>query len=330
MSSRTVRTSLAVLLGIFGGASGAGAQSLSIQLASGAAAPPASMSDSASAWRSMWAPPGDCVKSISRADMLPLPVYLDARMAGHTEEALTVQADLIAKDVVTELRVLLGGSDSLIPDAAPSIKRYSVPAELIVTARRDGQMSWRGISESGDSAAIALLSAALDSARRHNAAIMLWPDGYAADSLVVRLSLLPVDFEEAAGFDTLYPKHLRFRAFAMPYPTESPALPANDHQHIVYPRYSETHRVSGTLLVQFVVDTSGRVDMSTFRDLWPSNKPRLTGELGDYYTQFVAAVRDYAEKAKFTPARVGACKLRQMVQMPIEFVQPKRPGAYTH
>jgi protein TonB len=97
----------------------------------------------------------------------------------------------------------------------------------------------------------------------------------------------------------------------------------------VYPRYSETHRVSGTLLVQFVVDTSGRADMSTFHDLWPSNKPRLTGELGDYYAQFVAAVRDYAEKAKFTPARVGACKLRQMVQMPIEFVQPKRPGAYS-
>jgi len=278
----------------------------------------------------MWTPPGDCANSKSQANTSPYPVYLDARMAPHTEEALTLQADLIAKDVVTEVRALLGGSDSRIPVAAPSIKRYSVPAELIVTARRDGQMTWRGISESGDSAAIALLSAALDSARKHNAAILLWPDDYAADSLVVRLSLLPVDFEEAADFDTLNKKHIKFRAFTMPYPTESPAFPANAHEHPVYPRYSETHRVSGTLVVQFIVDTSGRADMSTFHDLWPSDKPRLTGELGDFYAQFVAAVRDYAEKANFNPARVGVCKLRQIVQMPFEFVQPKQPGAYTH
>ena len=322
MRSRMVFASLAVMLGLLD-ATGAGAQS-------GTVTRPASMSDSASAWQSMWTPPGDCEKSKSQADMSPFPVYLDARMPPHTEEALTVQADLIARNVVTEVRVLLGGSDSLIPVAAPSIKRSSVPAELIVSARRDGQMTWRGVSESGDSAAIALLSAALDSARRHNAAIMLWPDGYAADSVIVRLSLLPVAFQEAAGFDTLYKKHVRFRAFTMLYPTQSPAFPADDHERPVYPRYSETHHVSGTLLVQFIVDTTGRVDMSTFHDVWPSDKPRLTGGLEDYYEQFVAAVRDYAAKAKFTPARIGECKIRGIVRIPIEFAQPKQPRAYTH
>jgi protein TonB len=87
--------------------------------------------------------------------------------------------------------------------------------------------------------------------------------------------------------------------------------------------YSERHGVTGNLLAQFVVDTNGRAVMSTFKDLWPSDKPRLTGGLQEYYEAFVDAVREGVSDETFTPARVGSCAVRQIVQMPVMFVPPK-------
>jgi hypothetical protein len=71
--------------------------------------------------------------------------------------------------------------------------------------------------------------------------------------------------------------------------------------------------------MQFVVDSSGRVDPATLRDLWPADRPRLTGELGGHYRAFLSAVRDGLADARYVPARVGGCATRQLVQQPFEF-----------
>jgi periplasmic protein TonB len=78
----------------------------------------------------------------------------------------------------------------------------------------------------------------------------------------------------------------------------------------VSPRYPDMLRnagVEGDVLVQFVVDTSGRADMSTFRVL------RATHDL------FANAVRQDMPRFRFYPAEVGGRKVRQHVQMPIVF-----------
>ncbi len=319
MKLRTVSARFVVLLGLLAAAH-VSAQTEVAQSTPDIELPPANMLDSASAWQSNWTPPGDCVASAQMSDMVRELVSLDARMVPRTDSSITLEADLIARDVAAELRTMLGGSDSVVPDAAAHVKWYSVPAELIVTARPDGQMSWRGVSRSGDSSATRLLATALDSARRHGAALIMWPDGNAADSLVVRLSLLPADFHEAQGFDSLYRKRLKFKAFTVSIPTESPALPIDRGRQPTYPKYNKTHRVSGELIAQFVVDTSGRAIMSSFRDIWPSDTPRPTGELEYYYNEFLASIRKFEAGEKFTPARVGTCKVRQIVQAPFKFV----------
>ena len=65
--------------------------------------------------------------------------------------------------------------------------------------------------------------------------------------------------------------------------------------------------VEGEVLAQFVVDTTGRADMSQFKVL------KSTHDL------FTNAVRSSLPQMKFYPAEVGGKKVKQLVQMPFQF-----------
>ncbi len=76
------------------------------------------------------------------------------------------------------------------------------------------------------------------------------------------------------------------------------------------PRYPDILRqgsVEGEVLAQFVVDTTGRVDISSFRVL------RSTHAL------FEQAVRSALPNMRFLPAEVGGRKVKQLVQQPFVF-----------
>jgi hypothetical protein len=280
----------------------------------------ASAFDSASAWRATSSPPSACMAAIPASAMDEQLVFLDARLPAKTSALIRIQANMMAKDVSAELRAILGGSEYAVPSAASRTHWYSVPAELIVIARKDGRESWRGVSRSGDLSAVALLSSAMDSARAHGAAMIVWPDGFTADSLVVRLTLLPVDFEELPTPDSSSATRVTFASFTVPSPHREPARAKEGQQPLVYPKFSERNRVIGTVIEQFVVDTTGRADPSTFHDLWPSDKPRLEGARAAYYNAFVDAIKGWAANAEFTPAHVGPCLVRELVEIPIRFM----------
>jgi periplasmic protein TonB len=74
-----------------------------------------------------------------------------------------------------------------------------------------------------------------------------------------------------------------------------------------YPDMLRNAGVEGEVVVQFVVDTTGRADMSTYRVV------RSTHEL------FSNAVRQNLPGIRFYPAEVGGRKVRQHVQMPFVF-----------
>jgi TonB family protein len=74
-----------------------------------------------------------------------------------------------------------------------------------------------------------------------------------------------------------------------------------------YPEALKKARVQGEVLVQFVVDTTGRADMRTFKVL------RST-DFG-----FTFAIREVLPRMKFLPAELHGAKVRQMVQQPFTF-----------
>ncbi len=84
-----------------------------------------------------------------------------------------------------------------------------------------------------------------------------------------------------------------------------------------YPSLLEKQGIEGTAVVRFVVDTTGRADLETFRVI-ETNHPL-----------FGTAVRDALPGMKFHPATVGPKKVRQMVEIPFGFQIIRRSGAAT-
>ena len=74
-----------------------------------------------------------------------------------------------------------------------------------------------------------------------------------------------------------------------------------------YPDMLRSANVEGEVLAQFVVDTTGRAEMSTFKVL------KSTHDL------FTNAVKASLPNMKFYPAEVGGKKVKQLVQMPFQF-----------
>ena len=74
-----------------------------------------------------------------------------------------------------------------------------------------------------------------------------------------------------------------------------------------YPAELQRMNVEGKVVVQFVIDTSGRAEPKTFRVL-QSTDP-----------QFTAAARLAAFGARYLPAEARGRKVRQLVQLPLAF-----------
>ncbi|HEY2851905.1 MAG TPA: energy transducer TonB [Gemmatimonadaceae bacterium] len=83
------------------------------------------------------------------------------------------------------------------------------------------------------------------------------------------------------------------------------ALPDNPRPR--YPDMLRSANVEGEVLAQFVVDTTGRAEMNTFKVLKSSH---------DLFTNSIKAV---LPNMRFYPAEVGGRKVKQLVQMPFVF-----------
>jgi protein TonB len=78
-----------------------------------------------------------------------------------------------------------------------------------------------------------------------------------------------------------------------------------------YPDILRQAGVEGEALVSFVVDTTGRADVASFKVI------RATHEL------FATAVKNALPRMRFIPAEVGDRKVRQLVQQPFSFAITK-------
>jgi len=74
-----------------------------------------------------------------------------------------------------------------------------------------------------------------------------------------------------------------------------------------YPDMLRSAGIEGSVLAMFVVDTTGRADMSTFKALKSDNQ------------LFENAVKKALANMKFTPAKVGGRRVKQLVQQPFQF-----------
>jgi protein TonB len=91
------------------------------------------------------------------------------------------------------------------------------------------------------------------------------------------------------------------------FEVEKPATQAPNSAAPAYPDMLRQAGVEGEALVSFVVDTAGRVDLSTFKVVRAS------------HDAFANAVKLALPRMRFFPAEIGNRKVRQLVQQPFSF-----------
>jgi protein TonB len=91
------------------------------------------------------------------------------------------------------------------------------------------------------------------------------------------------------------------------FQVEKQVAPAPGNPVPRYPDMLRSANVEGEVLAQFVVDTTGRVEMSQFKVLKSS------------HDLFTSAVRQHLAVSRYYPAEIGGRKVKQLVQQPFNF-----------
>ncbi len=95
------------------------------------------------------------------------------------------------------------------------------------------------------------------------------------------------------------------------FQVEKPVVQAPGSSAPRYPDILKSAGVEGEVLAQFVVDTTGHAEVSTYKVLKTSHE------------LFAAAVRNALPSMRFLPAEVGGRKVKQLVQQPFVFAIQK-------
>lgn len=95
------------------------------------------------------------------------------------------------------------------------------------------------------------------------------------------------------------------------FQVEKPVAPVPGTGNPRYPDILRSSSIEGEVLAQFVVDTTGRVEVATFKVI------RTSHEL------FSASVRQALPNMRFLAAEVGGRKVKQLVQQPFVFALQK-------
>jgi hypothetical protein len=262
-----------------------------------------------------------CLLSIPDSALLPVPVYAQAELVDSTDRPLLPGIDLLTQEVADRVRASLGATADQLPSAAPEVTWRALDGTLDVVLHRDGGVS-STVHRSedfnrADTTAQQLLARALGVVAANGHYFMVWPEGFERDSVGFRVAM---HYPMVNGQGVIGTLSLRqgFPLFSVPVPREEP-VEVERNPKVEYPVWLIDRRVTGGVLLQFIVDTAGVADLSTVKDLWPASRPRPSGQTRQYYESFRRAIVRALPEARFKPARIGGCKVRQLVQMPFGF-----------
>ena len=111
----------------------------------------------------------------------------------------------------------------------------------------------------------------------------------------------------AAGVAGGVPQAISSDAVMFEFQVATRAAAAPGSPGPTYPEMLKQAGIEGQVLASFVVDTTGRADMSTFKVITSTHE------------QFTQAVRRALPQMRFLPAEVGNKKVKQLVQQPFGF-----------
>jgi hypothetical protein len=252
-----------------------------------------------------------------------VPVFLEATQQDSASRAILANADFFTQAVAFRIRELLGAKDSKLVEADSAINWGTLWGEVVVTVKKDAPLTWsvKAWSRRADSterSSLRVLKKAIADVVANGETVVL-SDGM-GDSATFGMSfvnprvtkegkIIPVKARQAVPVFTLL------------VPWEK-SVELTKFPDVKYPEISRSLGAIGSVRLAFLVDKSGRADAENAKEIWPADKARPTGSTLQAYEAFVRAVRRDLPTARFSPAVIGGCVVKQMVEQTFEFRIP--------
>jgi hypothetical protein len=277
-----------------------------------------------------------CVQPTPASAFRRVPVFVHAEVVDSADRVARPTVDLMAQEVGDRLSTLIRASPGASRGASPPADTLGLPrgdhqlvggsrglfTGLRVVARRaGGPLAWqvahaeRADTLPADTAGAALLATALRAADREQA-VFFPPEAFRGDSLVFELWFVRPTVAGRARALTSVRVRNPMPTFTLPVAWEQDAAAIPGSIRLEYPA-NLIGRYEGRVTLEFVVDTAGRAERTTVRDVWPERAPRPTGSSLSAYRTFVAAGRTAVINGRFRPALVAGCPVRKLVQLPL-------------
>ena len=260
-----------------------------------------------------------CLESIPPASFTRVVVSASLSMTDSKRDAVPATAANMLQSLVDRVEAGSGVKPGVVPEGEPNIPWDSIGRALLVTWHRDGRLGWRledepdPVEPRGAKAAL-LIAKALDDARAAGETAMSWPRELDGDSVEMRISFVRPGVDEKGKVIPVKAK-VTVPMFTVAAPREKRVRMRKwPPQH--YPERVHELGVEGKVTMQFVVDTTGHADVVTIRDVSPVRALRMSAASADFHAEFVEAAREMIMQARYAPAEVGGCKVRQVVQQP--------------
>lgn len=283
-----------------------------------------------------------CMQTLPASVFTRVPVYLviSERDSG-AAKLLHYDAALLAERVAIRTRTLLGARPDSLPAGEPRVDWQSHGGSVMVTVHRSGPVTWRidttAVATNADGETLdeyretgipewqrrqrpstLLLAEAMRAEVAADPPFFVWPADARGDSLRIALRFTHPTIKPTGVVAGSVEERPAFPAFTLaePWTTDVEELRSG---RVEYPGHSSTRGVTGTIILEYAVDTLGMVEMRSVRDSWQSKRPRPQGDRARHYAAFVDAARRSLVKSRHRPALVGGCPIRQIVQKPFTY-----------
>lgn len=267
-------------------------------------------------------PAPSCVQSIPRESMTRVPVFASLTMRDSSHLSVPPTALIMLQAVADHIATMTGAKPPALPPGEPAITWDSIGQSVLLTWRREGRLAWRVLTDSGSAEPIStkaalLFGRALDSAQAKGETPMPWPDDLSRDSVEMVIEFVRPTID-SVGVVTPVKARVAVPLFSVAAPREKEVRVVRRGM-TRYPQRLQVGGVEGRVIMEFAVDTTGRADPQTIHDLWPAELPRLKGAKASYYNELVATARRMIMETRFAPHEAGGCKMRQVVQQPVNW-----------
>ena len=254
-----------------------------------------------------------CVEHLPPSAFTRVAVYAFVDLSDSVGSRFAASADNLLQDLAFRAHSLLGVAPEILPQGEPRIDWRGIEARLHLTAFPDGRIVSRDTTAG---TAAALMAQAL--ATVSTVGLLDWTeisrDSVRFDITFVRPWLDSVGHVSKPTFKRTPLPLLSVRA-----PWETPVSPKPGG---VAPHYPEEARRAGyeaTIVVNFIVDSTGHAIDSTITEVWPEGTPRLQGRKLSMFESFLDSVKRAIPALEFVPATIGGCAVNQLVRMPFVF-----------